>query len=164
MSLRSDWKEGCRFRAVELAQQGWKQKDIAVALGVSPASVSGWLKKVRLLGPESLRRRKASGAPRRLTAEQREQITVLVEQGAESFGFRGAFWSGARMAEVIRRRFGISYSSRHAARLLAELGHSCQKPERRAVQRDEEAIEQWREVSWPALKKGQPESDAPSSL
>ena len=163
MVSRSGWKEGCRFRAVELAQQGWKQKDIATALDVSPASVSGWLKKARLLGAESLRRRKATGAPRRLTGEQREQVSALLEQGAESFGFRGAFWTGTRMAEVIRRRFGVSYSSRHAARLLRELGHSCQKPERRAVQRDEEAIEQWREVSWPALKKGQPESDAPSS-
>jgi transposase len=164
MVSRSDWKEGCRFRAVELAQQGWKQKDIAAALGVSSASVSGWLKKARSLGPESLRRRKATGPPRRLTAEQREQIAALLEQGAECFGFRGAFWSGARMAEVIRRRFGVSYSSRHAARLLVELGHSCQKPERRAIQRDEEAIEEWHQTSWPALKKGQPESGAPSSL
>ena len=163
MISRSDWKEGCRFRAVELVQSGWKQKDVAAALGVSPASVSGWLKKARLLGPQSLRRRKATGAPRRLTSEQREQIPALLEQGAESFGFRGAFWTGARVAEVIRRRFGISYSPRHAARLLAELGHSCQKPERRAVQRDEEAIQEWRETSWPAIKKRQPENDARSS-
>jgi transposase len=63
-----------------------------------------------------------------------------VEQGAEPFGFHGEFWTGTRMAEVIRRRFGVSYSSRHATRLLAELGHSCQKPERQAVPRDEEVI------------------------
>jgi transposase len=163
MSSRSDWKERCRFRALTLAQQGWKQKDIAAALGVSPASVSGWIKKARLLGLESLRRRKAAGAPRRLTDEQRGQIPALLERGAGSFGFRGEFWTGARVAEVIRRCFGVAYSARHAARLLIESGHSCQKPERRALQRDEEAIRDWRETTWPELKKGRPGSGAPSS-
>jgi transposase len=34
------------------------------------------------------------------------------------------------------------------------LGLSLQKPVRRANQRDEEAIERWKEERWPSLKKG----------
>ena len=31
----ADWKEARRFRAWELVQQGWKQQDVAAALGVT---------------------------------------------------------------------------------------------------------------------------------
>jgi predicted transcriptional regulator len=44
---REDWKEGRRRRAWELSEQGWKQKDIAEALGVSKGAVSQWLKRAR---------------------------------------------------------------------------------------------------------------------
>jgi predicted transcriptional regulator len=44
----TNWKEYRRFRAWELAQQGWKQCDIAVALGVTKGAVSQWLKRARV--------------------------------------------------------------------------------------------------------------------
>ncbi len=163
-SSPADWKEGRRFRALELSQQGWKQKHIAAALGVQPSAVSQWLKAARTGGgKEALRRRKASGAPRRLSQEQTEQLPALLEQGAQAFGFRGDLWTAARVAQVIRRTFGVSYSERHTQRLLHEMGWSVQKPEKKAVQRDEAAIQAWRNERWPALKRGQPKSDAPSS-
>ena len=31
----TNWRDGRRFRAIELHQKGWKQKDIAEALGVA---------------------------------------------------------------------------------------------------------------------------------
>jgi len=51
-----DWREGRRVRAWELAQQGWKQKDIAAALGVSGSAVSQWLSRAVEGGVEALRR------------------------------------------------------------------------------------------------------------
>jgi len=55
---------------------------------------------------------------------------------------------------VIRKEFGVSYHPAHASRLLKKLRLSLQKPERRANQRDEEAIERWKEERWPSLKRG----------
>ncbi len=43
----TDWCEGRRFRAWELAQQGWKPTDIAAALGVTQGAVSQWLTRAR---------------------------------------------------------------------------------------------------------------------
>jgi len=40
------------------------------------------------------------------------------------------------------------------SRFVRALGLSLQKPKRRANQRDEEAIEHWKEETWPELKKG----------
>ena len=74
-------------------------------------------------------------------------------QGAEAHGFRGNVWTCERVALVIRE-FGVSYHPAHVSRLLKKLRLSLQKPERRADQRDEEAIDNWKEKKWPALKKG----------
>ena len=88
-SLPTDWREGRRLRAWELHQQGWKQKDIAQALGVTPGAVSQWMARGRAGGVVGLRNRKSPGAPVRLTAAQRVGIAALLAKGAEAWGFRG---------------------------------------------------------------------------
>ncbi len=86
---RLDWREGRRRRAWELKEQGWKQQDIAAALGVTPGAVSQWLKRAREQGVEGLRRHPAPGRQPRLTPEQVAQLPELLAQGAEPYGFRG---------------------------------------------------------------------------
>lgn len=151
----TDWREGRRLRAWELKREGWKQQEIADALGVSKGAVSQWMKRGREGGIEGLRRRIAPGAPPRLNEEQRERLAkLLAYDDVEAYGFRGRVWTCARVAELIRRQFGIRYHPAHVSRLLKSLGLSLQKPQRRAYQRDEEAIERWKEKRWPELKKG----------
>ncbi len=150
----TDWREGRRLRAWELKREGWKQQEIADALGVSKGAVSQWMKRGREGGIEGLRRRIAPGAPPRLNEEQRERLAKLLAYDVEAYGFRGRVWTCARVAELIRRQFGIRYHPAHVSRLLKSLGLSLQKPQRRAYQRDEEAIERWKEKRWPELKKG----------
>jgi len=41
---KADWREERRKRAWALKEAGWRQKDIAEALGVSEGAVSQWLK------------------------------------------------------------------------------------------------------------------------
>ena len=135
--------EARRFRAWELKQQGWKQSAIAEALGVAPGAVSQWLKRAREGGVESLRRRLGTGAPRKVTSEKRARLPQLLGQGAEAYGFTGAVWTRARVADVIRREFGVGYELSQVGRILRECGWSRQKPMRRAKQRDEEAIRVW---------------------
>lgn len=158
-----DWREGRRLRAWELGCQGWRQKDIAAALGVTIGSVSQWLKRAREEGPEGLRRRKAPGPYPRLTQEQRAELPRLLERGPDAYGFRGALWTEGRIARVIRQSFGVSYHPSHVGRILKACGWTLQKPVRRATQRDEQAIRTWREERWPQVKKRPQQSTAPSS-
>jgi transposase len=115
----SNWQEARRFRAWDLSQQGWKQKDIATALGVTEGAVSQWLSKARKQGPESLRRHPPAGAQPRLTAEQRAQLPALLDQGAEAFGFRGQVWTTARVAQLIKAQFGVQYTPTHCCMTLS---------------------------------------------
>jgi transposase len=149
----TDWREGRRFRAWELHQKGWKQSEIAEALGVTQGAVSQWLKRAREGGREGLRTRRAPGPTPKLTAEQRVQIPELLQRGAEAFGFRGDIWTCGRVAEVIRSMFGVSYHPAHVSRILRDCGWSLQKPVHRASQRDEEAIAGWVGERLPELQK-----------
>jgi transposase len=151
--IAQDWTEGRRLRAWELSQMGWRQRDIAVALGVTKGAVSQWLKRARTGGVESLRRRPKSGAPPRLTSAQRAQIPALLTKGAAAYGFRGDLWTCARVADVIRREFGVTYHPDHVGRILKAIDWTPQKPIRRATQRNETAIANWVATEWPALKK-----------
>lgn len=151
--LPKDWREGRRLRAWELYQQGWKQKDIAAALGVTEGAVSQWITKGKNQGAEALRHQPSPGAPPKLRPEQRAQLPGLLARGAEAFGFRGAVWTAARVAIVIKQEYGVSYHPTHCSRLLCKMKHSPQKPVERASQRDEAAIQVWREQRAVELKK-----------
>jgi transposase len=148
-----DWKEGRRKRALELKQLGWKQREIAGALGVSKAAVSKWVAVARENGTESWRATPRPGGPPKLTREQMHLVPDLLSHGVEADGFRGDVWICARVAVVIRREFGVSYHKAHVSRILKKLGWTPQMPIERAVQRDEARIEQWRLEVWPEVKK-----------
>jgi transposase len=149
----TSWREGRRLRAWQLFQQGWKVGAIAEALGVSHSAVSQWLARARSEGETSLHARKPPGRPSRLTPEQHARVPELLARGAEAWGFRGDRWTRERVGEVLRREFGVNYHPAHLSRLLAQWGFSVQKPQRRAVQRDEAAIAEWREQQWPEAEK-----------
>jgi transposase len=143
-----EWR---RLRALQLKQRGWYQCDIAGALDVSEESVSRWLARAREGGVEALRARLRPGRPPQLSVEQKRLIPEFLWHGTEAYGLRGKVWTCARVAKVIEQEFGVSYHKGHVSRLLKELGWTPQVPIRRAVQRDELAIRNWREVRWPEL-------------
>ena len=141
------------MRALVLKQQGWTQRAIAEALGVSEQAVGQWLTAARLGGPEALRSHPAPGAAPKLTAAQKRLIPEFLWHGPEAYGFRGQVWTCARIAKVIEEEFGVSYHKDHVGRLLAELHWTPQVPIRRAIQRDEAAIRRWRDEVWPELQR-----------
>ena len=159
----TDWREGRRRRAYELKEQGWSQRAIAAALGVSEGAVSQWLKRARESGgAQALRRRTSPGRPPKLTSEQRAQIPALLAQGAAYYGFIGDVWTTKRVAALLKRHFGVRYHPGHIGRLLHHLNWSVQKPACPASQRDAAAIARWWQERWPALKQRPKRRDARS--
>jgi transposase len=147
----ADWREWRRLRALELKQQGWRQRDIASALDVSEVSVCRWLSCARQGGVSALSTRTSPGRLPKLALVQKCLIPEFLWHGAEAYGFHGEVWTCARIARVIQEEFGVLYHKDHVSRLLKELHWTPQVPIRRALQRDEDAIEQWRKEVWPRL-------------
>ncbi|OOK76033.1 winged helix-turn helix family protein [Mycobacterium kansasii] len=75
-------------------------------------------------------------------------------QGPRANGFPTEMWTLARVANLIETVTGIRYGQTQTWTLLRErLGWSKQRPARRAVERDDEAIATWVKQDWPRIKK-----------
>lgn len=146
-------KEWRRLRALHLNQMGWRQRDIAVAMDVTEAAVSRWLRLARNEGEAALRGHPRTGRPAKLTETERRLLPDCLWHGAEAYGFRGEFWTCARVAGMLMEEFGVSYSKSQVSRLLKALGWTPQIPITRAIQRDDDAIARWRVQVWPELKR-----------
>jgi transposase len=149
-----DWKEARRKRAFELKEHGWKQCEIAEALGVSKAAVSQWMVKMDKSDTQAWRAKPPGHRPPKLTAKELRLLPEFLSHGAEAYRFRGELWTCARVASVIKEEFGVVYHKAHVSRLLKALDWTPQMPLERATQRDEVAIREWRVEVWPELKKG----------
>jgi transposase len=159
-----DWKEQRRWRALDLKRDGWTHQEVAEALDVTKGAVSQWMTRVSREGEEASRARPHLGAAPKLAKDQLRMIPEFLSHGAEAYGFRGEVWTCARIREVIRREFSVTYHKDHVSRLLKALRWTPQVPAERAAQRDEEKIMAWREETWPELKKKHGVSGAPRSL
>ena len=111
--------------------------EIAQLLDVSLSSVKRWKKAFQHQRPVRLAAKKHPGPRCRLSEDQQEQLCELLVTGAQASGYASDLWTCRRVAELIER----------------QLGFSPQKPLRRARERDEEAIERWRQQAWPRIKK-----------
>lgn len=140
-----------RRRAVELSANGAGPSAICRELSVARSTVWRWLKLNEGAQTEALD--KPMGRPRRLSDSDRASIVEALLRGPEANGFETQLWTLRRIAEVIRRVTGVSYNSNYVSRLLGSMGWTCQKPERRARERDEDAIGNWVRQEWPLIKK-----------
>ncbi len=143
-----------RSEGIRLLEGGkTSQAEIARQLGVSPAAVSMCAKKLRQ-GKKSLQASISSGRPSKLSAEQKARLAQTLQAGAMAAGFATERWTQARVRQVIKREFGVNYHPNYISRVLHGLGWSVQKPETRAIERDEALIRAWLNQDWPRIKKG----------
>jgi transposase len=149
----ADVLEDRRRRAVALLKRRGSLHEVARALGCAASSVMRWRNAFRRGGPNALKVRPTPGRPPKLTARQQERLVTVLLKGALAHGYRTELWTTARIAEVIEKTFGVPYHRDHVGRLMHKLGWNHQKPEARALQRDEERIAQWKRRVWPRVKK-----------
>src|SRR5438477_807537 len=116
-----DWRQRRRLQALRLSHLGWLQRDIAEASNVSEVSVSHWLSRARVGGPQALLTHHPTGRPPALTQEQLSRIPEFLWHGPEAYGFRGKVWTCARVARVIEEELGVAYDKGHVSRLLKQL-------------------------------------------
>jgi transposase len=141
--------EGVRMQAGALFAAGHSQAEVTRTLGVARQNVSRWHARWRQGGQKALRSAGPTGPDPRLSEAQRAAIDQALRQGARAYGFDTDHWTLERITAVIERLTGIRYHPGHTWKLLRRMGWRLQRPARRAVERDEQAIARWVAEDWP---------------
>src|SRR6202041_2511255 len=88
-SLTREDMETRRLAAANELLTGVTQSQVARRYGVSRTTASRWHRSIVHKGVEGLRRRRATGRPSRLTADQVDAIRQMYLAGASASGFSG---------------------------------------------------------------------------
>lgn len=148
--------EARRRAAVEKLRDGWTQVNVAEFLGVHPVTVAKWMARHRQEGAAGLAAKPTPGRPRFLTMDQECTVLQWVAEKPTAHGFRTDLWTARRVADLIRRRFGVQYHPDYLRAWLRQRGYSPQKPRRRAKQKKQPVIDQWVADDWPRIQKKRP--------
>lgn len=141
-----------RFRAYTLLKRGVSEAEVARQVGVHRQSVNRWAQQIEEQGRNGLKKAGRAGRKPRLSVDDLKDLETKLKQGAQAAGYDTNLWTLERVAELIKRDFGVEYHPGHVGWLLGKLGWSCQRPVGRALERDEAAIRRWKK-EWPKLKK-----------
>ena len=152
-SLSREAKEQRRLKAGRLFKAGISQAEVARHLRVTPAAAHGWYHAWNQRGMQGLKSRGQTGFPSKLTDTDRRKLKRAILQGARKFGYETDLWTLERIGAVMKRVCKKSFGTTWMWQIVLSLGFTCQKPERRSKERDEQAIQTWRRTTFPRLKK-----------
>jgi transposase len=153
MATKMDEVTKRRVRAGRMLQRGLTPAEVAARVGVARQTVYTWKQTLDEGGIDALRERRRTGPQSKLDEAALSCLREILLESPTAHGFGTELWTLKRVQQVIQRLFGVRYSEVHIWRLLGQMGFSSQKPERRAVERDQDAIRTWKRRTWPVLKK-----------
>ena len=142
-----------RIRAGRLLLAGKGCVEVAERVGVARQTVYTWKRLLDEGGLDVLRAVPERGRPSRLDETQLSRLRTALLQSPTEQGFSTELWTLRRVGAVIERLHGVRFSQTQVWRILGALGFSPQKPDKRAIERDEDAVRHWKRYRWPALKK-----------
>jgi transposase len=143
-----------RRKAVAEAVAGeLTRAEIAKKYKVSLRGLYGWLSSHAADKKKGLKSRPTPGAPKRLSDADLAQLEAKILKGAKAAGFPNDLWTCARIKDVIKKEFGVTYHFNHVGKILAAMGWSPQRPEKRAVERDDMRIRDWVKKRIPTYQK-----------
>jgi transposase len=146
----SEQLEKRRKHALELLKRGKSVEEVATQARVDPQSVRRWHREQKHPKKKSER---SLGRPAYLIREQIQQLEKELLRGAYAHGYSEDYWTLDRIGHVIWTLFQVRYEQSGVWRLLMRMGWSNQKVQRLAIQRDDEAIANWKRHAWPRIKK-----------
>jgi transposase len=133
--------------------EGLSLNEVGRRIGCSASSVQRWRDTRRKGGEKALKVRVSPGRPPSLSLAQKRALVAVLLKGATASGYSNQLWTTARVAEVISKKFRVSYHRDHVGKLLHSLGWSHQKPQKKALERNQTEIRRFLRQDWPRVKK-----------
>lgn len=139
-----------RTSGLNLLAKGKTCKQTAAQVGVRERTVERW-RHDECEGV--IHTRKKPGPLPRLSNKQLLKLERALNLGAFAHGYAEDYWTLDRVAHLIWALFAVRYHPSSVWHLLRRMGWSNQKPQRQALQHDDEAIAHWKRYTWPRIKK-----------
>lgn len=152
-----------RYLAVQRLRDGYTAPEVADFLGVHLRTVRSWSAAHARDPRTGLKAKPPPGRPRKLTASQERTVLTWFLKSPKSFGFVTELWTARRVAQVIHRKWGVTFNPRYLNHWLAARAITPQKPQRVPREADRDAIDRWRAHDWPRLQNGRAASGPPLS-
>ncbi len=119
-------------------------------LGVHETSVHRWRRLAQR--PHGLDAKPLLGPTPGLSDYHLKKLERFLLQGAHKHGWPNNLWTAARVATLIRRRFGLDYHPEHVRKILKQrLGWTSQKPQTRARAQNDQEVERWLADEFPRI-------------
>lgn len=149
---RRERQQQRRFEAAALFEAGKTRAEVAVELGVSWRAAHTWYQQWQADGAKGLEAGNKPGPVPKFSDAQVEELRAQLVMGSIAHGYSNELWTLRRVARLILDRFALKASPSEVWRLLRRMKWSPQKPQRKARERDEEKINQWKTERWPELQ------------
>ena len=145
-----------RQQAIRLRQQGRPVGEIADYLGVNKSVIGKWWRQYNVQGEAALvqqRRGRQLGSGQHLSDVQQAQLRNLIETGhPEDYGIESALWTRRAVQTLIAEQYKLQMPVRTVGDYLKRWGYSPQRPLKRAYEQDPDAVAQWLDEDYPAIK------------
>ncbi|MEU8033626.1 winged helix-turn-helix domain-containing protein [Streptomyces sp. NPDC049099] len=146
--------EQVRLAAADLIEAGASDREVARRFRVTRMSANRWRRALTSGGRQALASKCPGGARCKLDSGQLRVLETALDAGPAASGWPDQCWTLVRIAEVVRRRFGVEYTLAGLDLLLHRIGWSVQVPSRKAAERNEVKIAAWKDEQWPVIKRG----------
>lgn len=147
-------REQVRLAAADLIEAGASDREVARQFRMTRMSANRWRRALPAGGRQALTSKSPGGARCKLDARQLRVLEAVLDAGPAASGWPDQCWTLARIAEIVRHRFGVEYTLAGLDLLLHRIGWSVQVPSRKATERDEARIAAWKDEQWPIMKRG----------
>jgi len=154
IKLATDEQALLRRLAVQRVLDGESPINVTRSYGLGEKTIFKWVKIAKEKGLNALAPKPRPGRGQALTEFQAQEVKRWILSGdPRQYGFDFGLWTRQIVAHLIEDRFGIKLGHSAVGDLLHRQGLTPQKPMRRAYERDDKAITEWKEKNTQKLKK-----------
>ena len=154
-SLSPDAQEALRRRVVQAVRGGLSQTEAARVFQVARPTVNRWM---RVSATASLRALRAKPRGRPLgtqvaAADAARVVRVILGRCPDQLRLPFTLWTREAVQRLLQRDFGVAVSVWTVGRYLNDWGLTPQKPLTRAYEQNPEAVRQWLDEDYPAIRR-----------
>ncbi|MGW9122738.1 IS630 family transposase [Streptomyces sp. NPDC055663] len=145
-----------RLLAVSALVESRGRVEVAALFKVSARAVDNWWAKWQAGGRDALlsrtRGRRAGEHQVLSEAEQAAVRQAVLDHTPCDLGLSGQLWTRGQIGELIFKLYRVRFTEPGVGKYLKRWGLTFQRPDKRAVEQDPEAVRLWHEETWPAIR------------